>query len=107
MGLEGRTLDMGSANRSFTTDYSLTFGCLELPSYLADEGPQCSPFTCYVKGGCQRERQGQPQAADKKDLPHGTFRWASTLGSSAWQCFHDNHSHLEAGNNALLNFMTQ
>lgn len=32
MGLEGRTLDMGSANHSFTTDYSLTFGCLELPN---------------------------------------------------------------------------
>lgn len=87
MGLEGRTLDMGSANRSFTTDYSLTFGCLELPSYLADEGPQCSPFTCYVKGGARGRGRGSPRQPTRR-----IYHMARFGGLPLWGLQHGNVS---------------
>lgn len=37
----------------------------------------------------------------------GRFGLASDLGFEPWQCFHDHCSHSEAGNDELLDFMTQ
>lgn len=101
VGPAWQNLRLASANCPLATDAPLTLGGPRSPRCLV----LAFPWLCG--GSWWRENWGAQQAVGSRSLPRGRFGLASGLGLEPWQCSHDNCSHSEAGNDELLDFMTQ